>query len=119
MSNGYEFNESENSTFAILASSMNVVGIMMLLLGTIMALSIFTGNVDGLLVGIVFLFIGVWNRHASTSIQAIVDTKDQDIEHLMTAMGELQKIYYFQKWLLIIGLIGFVIMLVMIGMPME
>ena len=41
----------------------------------------------------VYLLIGVWARSAAGSFQQIVETTGHDINHLMQALGSLNKMY--------------------------
>jgi hypothetical protein len=105
MANQYEFNQGENAVFSTLASSMKFVAIALMVLGALSILLVLTGDFSTLVSGVVYIFIGIWTRSAANSIRAVVDTEGSDIMHLMNAMGDLNKLYNLQKWLLIIGLV--------------
>jgi hypothetical protein len=64
-------------------------------------LAIFTG-----VTGLIFLLQGVWTRSAAASFQKIVDTRGNDISHLMNAVGSLQSMYGQVYLLLLAGLVG-------------
>jgi hypothetical protein len=64
-------------------------------------LAIFTG-----VTGLIFLLQGVWTRSAAASFQKIVDTRGDDISHLMNAVGSLQSMYGQVYLLLLAGLVG-------------
>jgi len=48
---------------------------------------------QSVVVGIVFLLIGVWTRSSAASFQDIVATTGRDISHLMGALDALHKMY--------------------------
>jgi hypothetical protein len=52
----------------------------------------------------VYLLIGVRTRSAAGSFQQSVDTKGNDINHLMQALGALNKTYTLTYTLIVIGL---------------
>jgi hypothetical protein len=64
-------------------------------------LAIFTG-----VTGLIFLLQGVWTRSSAASFQQIVDTKGNDIDHLMNAIDSLQSMYGQVHLLLLAGLLG-------------
>jgi hypothetical protein len=43
--------------------------------------------------GLIFLLQGIWTRASAASFQKIVDTKSNDITHLMNAIGSLRTMY--------------------------
>ena len=63
--------------------------------------AIFTGDT-----GLIFLLQGIWTRSSAASFQKIVDTRGNDIEHLMNAVGSLQSMYGQIYLLLLAGLLG-------------
>jgi hypothetical protein len=97
----YEFSASQNTTFSSLAGSMKVVAIIMMILGALSALNILMGDVVAALMGGLYIFIGIWTKSAAESIQNIVNTEGNDIDHLMNAVKDLNKLYNLQKWGLI------------------
>ena len=111
MIRGYEFDEGENAVFSSLASGMKFVGVVLMILGALSILSALAGNFGAAVNGVIYLLIGIWTRSAANSIRAIVDTEGSDIMHLMNAMGHLKKLFNLQKWLLIIGMVGIVLMI--------
>jgi hypothetical protein len=64
-------------------------------------LAIFTG-----VTGLIFLLQGVWTRSSAASFQKIVDTRGNDISHLMDAVGSLQAMYGQVHMLLVVGLLA-------------
>jgi hypothetical protein len=63
--------------------------------------AIFTG-----VTGLIFLLQGVWMRASAASFQRIVDTRGNDIDHLMSALGSLQSMYGQVYMLLLAGLLA-------------
>jgi hypothetical protein len=63
-------------------------------------LAIFTG-----VTGLIFLLQGVWMRSSAASFQQIVDTRGNDISHLMNAVGSLRSMYGQVYLLLLAGLL--------------
>ena len=105
MSDGYEFNDHENSQFSTLASSMKFVGLVFIIMGGVNLISILSGNIPEVITGVIFIAIGIWTRKAGNSMAEIVDTEGHDISHLMNAITNLGKLYNLQKWLVIILLV--------------
>jgi hypothetical protein len=101
----YEFDASQNASFASLAGSMKIVAIIMMIFGALSALNILTGDIVSALVGGLYIVIGVWTKDAGQSIQNIVNTEGNDIDHLMNAVKDLNKLYSLQKWLMIVGIV--------------
>jgi len=100
-----EFDASQNPSFASLAGSMKIVAIIMMIFGALSALNILTGDIVSALVGGLYIVIGVWTKDAGQSIQNIVNTEGNDIDHLMNAVKDLNKLYSLQKWLMIVGIV--------------
>ena len=105
MSDGYEFNDHENSQFSTLASSMKFVGLVIIIMGGLNLISIISGNIPGVITGVILIAIGIWTRKAGSSMAEIVNTEGHDISHLMNAITNLGKLYNLQKWLVIILLV--------------
>ena len=123
----YEFNESENSIFADVASKMSAVGFFSIFFGLLnISLSlvylfqisqsgdsrITMQGIGGISQGLVLLLVGSWTKKAGTSFKQIVDSRGQDIRNLMDAMSSLRKLYTLQYWLLVIALVIVAIALV-------
>jgi hypothetical protein len=64
-------------------------------------LAIFTG-----VTGLIFLLQGVWMRSSAASFHQIVDTRGNDVDHLMNALGSLQSMYGQVYMLLVAGLLA-------------
>lgn len=105
----YEFNNSQNQLIRQLAQKMRFVGYILLALGVLVIVAGIVnfrlGGFATVIQGIIQLIIGIWTAKAATSFQLIVKTQGNDIENLMTALGELRKLYALQYWIFIIALV--------------
>lgn len=113
----YEFSNSQNEVIKQLADKMRFVSYFLIGVGVFAAiaglLTVLRGGISNLILGVVQVIIGIWTNKAATSFQRIVDTRGNDIENLMGALGELRKLYVLQYWLLIIALVFLIIGLVL------
>ena len=105
----YEFNNTQNQLIRQLAQKMRFVGYILLTLGVLVIVAGIVnfrlGGFATIIQGIIQLIIGLWTAKAATSFQLIVKTQGNDIENLMTALGELRKLYALQYWIFIIALV--------------
>ena len=105
----YEFNNTQNQLIRQLAQKMRFVGYILLTLGVLVIVAGIVnfrlGGFATIIQGIIQLIIGIWTAKAATSFQLIVKTQGNDIENLMTALGELRKLYALQYWIFIIALV--------------
>lgn len=109
----YEFTEHQARMISSVASSMRIVGIVLLALGgflLVVALVVVMGRgLAGLSVlglpGIVGLVIGGFTMQAGTAFRKIVSGKGNDIGHLMEALGALRGLYRLQVVLFVIAAI--------------
>jgi hypothetical protein len=113
---GYEFSEAQNLTFSVLASRMKFLGILNLVfavfIGLFAVLALFSSPLTLVVSGpqvALMVVMGLWMMNASSSFRMIINTKGSDINHLMTAMEALRKLYNLQFWLTIAVLILFVV----------
>lgn len=107
-SHEFEFNTSQNALFGDLAQKMGFVGLLFIVLGALTILGGIFNGIEGLsniLGGILYILIGLWTKNASDAFQRIVDTQGSDITNLMTALGQLRKLYTLQYWAIIIGIV--------------
>ena len=103
----YEFNDEQNKAFSALADAMRVTAGLMQLVGlafvalaalaAVQARQAADGNY-GPAVGLgaaalLFLCIGFWTGGAATSFRKIAETKNEDVWHLMNAVGSLRSMY--------------------------
>jgi len=113
---GYEFSEAQNLTFSVLASRMKFLGILNLVfavfIGLFAVLALFSSPLTIVVSGpqvALMVVMGLWMMNASSSFRMIIGTKGSDINHLMTAMEALRKLYNLQFWLTIAVLALFVV----------
>ena len=108
-SQSYEFNNTQERLIRELSDKMRFVSYFLIAIGALLIISgiarIARGGFGGIINGIIQLLIGIWTNKAASSFRQIVDTRENDIENLMNALGELRKLYALQYWLLILALI--------------
>lgn len=120
----YEFNDGENKIISELASAMNFVGIVTILLGLLTAIAgvIKLGDprsaaADGftsLLQAVLYLVIGIMTTGAAGHFSQVVKTEGNDINFLMQALDKLRGMYVLQKILFIIVIVLFVVAFVLL-----
>lgn len=106
----YEFNDEQNREFSALADSMRVTAGLLQLVGlAFVVLTAMTtihavnegetgighyGTAIGLgAAALLCLCIGFWTGGAADSFRKIAETKNEDIWHLMNAVGSLRSMY--------------------------
>lgn len=103
----YEFNDEQNREFSSLADAMRVTAGLMQLAGLAFvvlaaltvahAVSANTGNYGPAIglgaAALLCLCIGFWTGGAATSFRKIAETKNEDVWHLMNAVGSLRAMY--------------------------
>lgn len=104
----YEFDDTQNATFARLAGVMMFVAAAMLILSTIVgsaavvvARSTLAGGAILAPLGIVMAVMGAQLFGAARRFRRIVATRGNDIDNLMTALDEMALAYRMQRWILI------------------
>jgi hypothetical protein len=124
----YEFSEEHNRMINDLAGSMSVVATLMKVTGLafllIFALLLWHaidkkgpyGAVIGLGAAMLFcLAVGFWTGGAAHSFRRIVESKNRDVWHLMSALDSLHSMYGLLRTLIIGSLIlvgiGFILLL--------
>jgi CHASE3 domain sensor protein len=115
----YEFNNAQNEIILGLSQKINIVSIFLIVVGILITLIGIIGfivpdvpisnPISNLIDGIIYFLIGLWGKRAANSFRQIVDTQGNDIDHLMSALGELKKGATLIFWLLIIVIIIFAI----------
>ena len=120
----YEFNEAQNRVILDLSQKMKFVSFVLIIVGLLQVLGgIFSafaqsipGAIDGFIGGIIYILVGVWGTGAANSFRQVVDTEGNDIDHMMSALGDLKKAATLTYWLLIIFiillLVGFVMSMI-------
>ena len=114
----YEFTDEHNRTLIGLADSMTSSATLLQLLGVVFAtlcgLQILavvqtqTGYVPaiGLAAGTIFcLAFGFWTARASNSFRKIVASRNEDVWHLMNALGKLHAMYGFMRFIILASLV--------------
>lgn len=112
----YEFGPKENDLISDLARKMRFVGMILVVVGVLSALSgIVTLNTEGLghlFSGVIYVVVGSWTRRAAASFRRIVESQGGDIRNLMDALGNLKSVYTLKYWLgmiavgvLVVGLV--------------
>jgi len=126
----YEFNDEQNRQISALADAMRVSAGLMQLLGLAFVVltaltatgAIQTGGMAGYgpMIGLgsaalLCLCIGFWTGGAATSFRKIVETKNEDVWHLMNALGQLGNMYGLLRTIILASLVGAVIALAMLA----
>lgn len=127
----YEFNDEQNREFSALADSMRVTSSLMQLVGlAFVVLAVLTAaqavSAGGNNVGaygpaiglgaaaLVCLCVGFWTGGAATSFRKIAETKNEDVWHLMNAVGSLRAMYGLLRTIILGSLVLAVIALALI-----
>lgn len=128
----YEFSDEHNREISALADAMRVTSSLMLLVGLAFAVLaaltvtqvVNSGGNYGPALGLcaaalLCLCVGFWTGGAATSFRKVVETKNEDIWHLMNALGSLRAMYGLLRTLIFgalvltvigLGLVGFALM---------
>ncbi len=114
----YEFNDEQNRQISALADAMRVVAGLMQLLGLAFvvlccltatgAMQLGGGYGPAIALGsaaLLCLCIGFWTGGSATSFRKIVETKNEDIWHLMNALGSLNSMYGLLRFLILGSLV--------------
>lgn len=114
----YEFNDEHNKNIGALADAMFAVATMMKLLG--LAFVVFGGLQLGValqtrtgygppiglgVAALLFLVIGFWTSGSAASFRKIVETKNEDVWHLMNALRRLYNMYSLMRTIILGGLV--------------
>lgn len=117
-SNQYEFTDEQNKTITQLADGMGIVATLLKLLG--LAFLVFFGltlyhavqvqanyaPAAGLgAATLLCLSIGVWSGGSARSFRRIVETKNEDIWHLMNALESLTNMYSLLRGIILLSLV--------------
>jgi hypothetical protein len=116
---GFEFNPMQEEIIRSLSKKMNFVAYFYLVASALVGLAGLGFMFINFFIGFFYLIlltpellIGIWTLNAGKSFRLIVDTKGQDIPHLMVALNSLRKLYTLMFWILIIGLVFMVLAIV-------
>jgi len=131
-SSQYEFNDEQNRQISGLTDAMRVCAGLMQLMGlafvVLCVMAVLSaqkaGGGYGPSVGLgagalLSLAIGFWTGSAATSFRRIVETKNEDIWHLMNALGKLQNMYGLLRTIilgsLVLSVVGVALIAVALG----
>ncbi|MDY3560798.1 hypothetical protein R5W23_002044 [Gemmata sp. JC673] len=128
----YEFSDEHNREISALADAMRAASNLMMLVGlAFVALAALTvaqgtqasGNYGPALglgaAALLSLCVGFWTGGAATSFRKVVETRNEDIWHLMKALGSLRAMYSLLRTLIFaaltlaavgLGLVGFALL---------
>jgi hypothetical protein len=122
--NQYEFTDEQNKTISQLADGMGGVALLMKLLGlaflVLFGLTIYNAiqmhenyaPAAGLGAGaLLALAIGFWTGNSAHSFRRIVETKNEDVWHLMNALEGLRNMYGLLRGIVLLSLV-----LLMVGL---
>jgi hypothetical protein len=114
----YEFDDTQNATFAKLARAMMFVAVTMLLLSALVASaavvvgrSTLAGGAVLAPLAIAVAVMGAQLLAASRRFRRIVATRGNDITNLMAALNEMTVAYGVQRWLWMTVLVTIVLAL--------
>ncbi len=131
----YEFNDEQNREFSSLADAMRVTAGLMQLAGlAFVVLTALTAvqvmNAGGTSIGhygpavglgaaaLLALCVGFWTGGAATSFRKIAETKNEDVWHLMNAVGALRAMYGLLRTIIMGSLVLSIIALALVGFAM-
>lgn len=127
-SNQYEFTDEQNKAIAVLAGSMGTVATLGKVLGLaflgLFGLTLYQaiqgqahyGPAAGMGAGALFtLGIGFLSADAAHSFRRVVETKNEDVWHLMNALGSLNTMFGVLRAVVLICLALLVVGLAVVG----
>lgn len=127
----YEFTDEQNKQISGLADAMQVTAGLMQLLGLAFVIlctlsvtgAVQTGGGYGPPVGLgaaalLCLCIGFWTGGSASSFRKIVETKNEDIWHLMNALGRLNNMYSLLRTIILGSLVLAVVGLTLAGVAL-
>lgn len=118
---GFEFSHHQDDVILKLSRRMRFVGIFFVVSSGIVGIAALVAFFLSPLLGLFYLLVlmpellvGIWTIHASSSFRRVVETRGQDIPHLMIALSSLRKLYTLMFWLLVAAL-AFMILAIVAG----
>ena len=127
----YEFNDEQNKQISALTDAMRVVAGLGHLLGLAFVVLCALAVTDAVNAGggygrygpaiglgaaaLLCLCIGFWTGSAATSFRKIVETKNEDIWHLMNAIGSLHNMYGLLRTIILASLVLAVVAAAMVA----
>lgn len=105
----YEFTAAQDNVIRALSRKMKFVGVFYVIASLLVGLAGVIALFFMPWIGLVYLLlltpellIGIWTINAAHSFNLIVETRGQDIRHLMGALTSLRKLYTLLFWLLVV-----------------
>ena len=109
----YEFIGEQNSIIRLLSSRMRWVGIFIVAFGVVSILHGLATRaeeaVPSFIWGAVQILIGAWTVRAAHSFSLVATTEGRDITNIMNGFNTIRKLYSFQFWLLLAGIVVFIL----------
>jgi hypothetical protein len=106
----YEFNDADRLTIGRVAANLRAAGMLTVIYGVgfiLMGLATEGSAAFGsLLLGCLFFLIGGCTLKLGSTFALV--TEAEDLGRLWTAMVKLQRFYWLQKWLMILGIVVWV-----------
>lgn len=115
---GYEFTPHENEVLGTTARWVGywawfaIVGGVLLGLGGLFTLP---GGIANIVLGGVYLFVGISFKGAAGSLQSAVGTAGSDVDHLMSAMENLRTAFMVMVILTAVGILASIVLAVVGG----
>lgn len=109
----YEFTPEENHLLSALSSKMKVVGIFAMIIGAVdtylaiywLVTTTWGSAIEHAVQAVMFILMGIWIYKAATSFKQIVLTEGNDIQNLMKALSDFQRLFTLLYSLLIFFLL--------------
>jgi len=108
----YEFTPAQNDILGKAATWIGLFSWIMMGSATLLALGGFltaeASSIGALIAAAIYFIIGLTFRGAATSMQAVVQTAGNDMDHLMTALDKLGSAFKVMGIVFLVGVILFV-----------
>jgi hypothetical protein len=116
---GYEFKAHEDEVIGGTARWIGIFAWFGIVIGALLALAgIFTfpAGTANLIIGAVYVMIGMWFRDSARSLRSVVETEGDDIAHLLAALGKLRSAFMAMVVLIAAGVaLGILAAILMAG----
>lgn len=116
---GYELGSEQRALISSLAWYMRVLGVVLIVLGgfqlTFGLLANRSGNAGPLIQGLLGLIMGGLTAGVASNFRRVVESRGQDISHLMDALSGLKLIYAIQVWVFGIALAAVAVAILFAG----
>jgi hypothetical protein len=110
----YEFTSRENQVIGKLAKSMGYLGYVLVTFGVvILVIGVFNHHAGMVLSSIGFVCTGIFTLTAAGSFRNVVETKGDDISHLMAALEHLRRATSVLVWVINVGILASIILAVL------